>query len=152
LEIGIWLLEIILMFHLKIITPEKVAIERDADSVTVPSEDGEITILARHTNLFSLLKEGIIRIKKDQQEDLLAIGGGYVETNGEEVNILVSKAYHQDEIDKGLTEKAVEDAKKILTSSADLKERQEAGAILRRSLVALKLLKKRAPKSFSGNV
>jgi len=140
------------MFHLKIITPEKVAIERDADSVTVPSEDGEITILARHTNLFSLLKEGIIRIKKDQQEDLLAIGGGYVETNGEEVNILVSKAYHQDEIDKGLTEKAVEDAKKILTSSADLKERQEAGAILRRSLVALKLLKKRAPKSFSGNV
>ena len=127
------------MFHLKIITPEKVAIERDADSVTVPSEDGEITILARHTNLFSLLKEGIIRIKKDQQEDLLAIGGGYVETNGEEVNILVSKAYHQDEIDKGLTEKAVEDAKKILTSSADLKERQEAGAILRRSLVALKL-------------
>ena len=152
MEIGIWLLEIILMFHLKIITPEKVAIERDADSVTVPSEDGEITILARHTNLFSLLKEGIIRIKKDQQEDLLAIGGGYVETNGEEVNILVSKAYHQDEIDKGLTEKAVEDAKKILTSSADLKERQEAGAILRRSLVALKLLKKRAPKSFSGNV
>lgn len=136
-------------FHLKIITPEKVAIEREADSVTVPSAEGEITILARHTNLFSLLKEGIVKIKKDDKEDFLAIGGGYVETNGEEVNILVSKAYQQDEIDKELTEKAIDDAKKILTSSADLKEQQEAGAILRRSVVALKLLKKRAPKSFS---
>ncbi len=139
-------------FHLKIITPEKIALEREADSVTVPSAEGEITILARHTNLFSLLNEGIVKIKKDLQEDFLAIGGGYVETNGEEVNILVSRAYHQDEIDKELSEKAVEEAKKILTSSADLKERQEAGAILRRSLVALKLLKKRAPKSFSENI
>lgn len=136
------------MFHLKIITPRKIVLEQDADAVTVPASDGEITILARHENLFSLLKEGIIKIKRQANEDFLAIGGGYVETNGEEVNILVSKAYHQDEIDRTVTEKAIEDAKKILKSSADEKIRLEAGALLRRSLVELKLLKKKAPRSF----
>ena len=35
-------------FHLKIITPRKVVLEQDADAVTVPSADGEITILPRH--------------------------------------------------------------------------------------------------------
>jgi len=136
-------------FHLKIITPKKVSLEQEADSVTVPSADGEITILPHHEKLFSLLVEGIVKIKTNSREDFLAIGGGYVETNGEEVNILVSKAYHQDEIDRGLTEKAIDDAKKILKSSIDQKQRIEAGALLRRSLVELKLLKKKAPRSFS---
>lgn len=135
-------------FHLRIITPRKIVLEDNVNAVTIPSADGEITILHRHTNLFSLLKEGIVKIKKDRHEDFLAIGGGYAETNGKEVNILVSKAYHQDEIDKEVTEKAVDEAKKILKSSTDEKQRLEAGALLRRSLVDLKLLKKKAPRSF----
>ncbi len=138
-------------FHLKIITPRKIVLEQDADSVTVPSADGEITILSRHENLFSLLVEGMVKIKKSIHEDFLAIGGGYVETNGKEVNILVSKAYNQNEIDRSVTEKAIEEAKKILKSSFDEKQRLEAGALLRRSLVELKLLKKKAPRSFSEN-
>lgn len=139
------------MFHLKIITPRKIVLEQDADSITVPSANGEITILPRHENLFSLLVEGMVKIKKSAHEDFLAIGGGYVETNGKEVNILVSKAYHQDEIDRSVTEKAIEDAKKILKTATDEKQRLEAGALLRRSLVELKLLKKKAPRSFSQN-
>ena len=94
------------------------------------------------------MKEGIIRIKKQSHEDFLAIGGGNVETNGREVNILVSKAYHQDQIDKAVTEKAVQEAKKILTTSINEKEKLEARALLRRSVVELKLLKKKAPRSF----
>lgn len=137
-----------MVFHLKIITPRKIVLEQDADSVSLPSADGEITILPKHENLFSLLVEGMVKIKKSSHEDFLAIGGGYVETNGKEVNILVSKAYHQDEIDKNVTEKAIEDAKKILKTSVDEKQRLEAGAFIRRSLVELKLLKKKAPRSF----
>ena len=52
-----------MVFHLKIITPRKIVLEEDASSITVPSADGEITILPRHENLFSMLKEGIIKIK-----------------------------------------------------------------------------------------
>lgn len=139
------------MFHLKIITPRKIVLEQEADAVTLPSAEGEITILPRHENLFSLLKEGIIKIRKQSHEDFLAIGGGYVETNGKVVNILVSKAYHQDEIDREVTEKAIENAQKILKGAADEKQRLEARSLLRRSLVELKLLKKKAPKSFSQN-
>ncbi len=141
------------MLHLKIITPKKIVLEKEVDSVSVPTEKGEITILPHHVNLFSLLVEGIVKIKKQNKEDYLAIGGGYLETDGEELNILVSKAYGQDEIDQELIKKAVEEAKKILSQSKDEKERLEAASLLRRSLIDMKLLKKRkVSKSFSQTI
>lgn len=138
------------MIHLKIITPRKIVIDQDVDLVSVPSADGELTILEHHANLFSLLKEGIIKFKQKDKENFLSIGGGYLETDGEVLTILVSKAYHQDEINRELTEKAIEDAKKILSKSMDEKERMEATSLLRRSLIDMKLVKKKAPRSISS--
>lgn len=137
------------MFHLKVITPRKIVIDEDVDSVTAPSSTGEITILRHHTNLFSMLVEGIIKIKIKNKEDYLSIGGGYLETDGEILTILVSKAYGQAEIDQKLTESAIDEAKKILSRSKDEKERFEASSLLRRSLIDIKLLKKRRTRPSS---
>lgn len=129
--------------RLKVITPRKIVIDKQVNSVTVPTSDGEITILPHHTHLFSLLVEGIVKIKTDKDEDDLAIGGGYLETNGKTVTVLVSRAYGQNEIDKNLTDKAVEEAKHILSKSTDEKERAEAMTVLRRSVIDSKLMKRR---------
>lgn len=129
--------------NLKIITPKSIVLQGEVRSVSAPSAEGEITILPGHINLFSLLEQGIVKIKKKQDEDYLAIGGGYLQTDGDDVNILVSKAYGQDEINEKMIKNAVEDAKKILTESKDREERNKASAILRRSFIDLRLLRKR---------
>ena len=129
--------------RLKVITPRKIVIDKQVSSVTVPTSDGEITVLPHHVHLFSLLVEGIVKIKTADNEDDLAIGGGYLETNGETVTVLVSRAYGQSEIDKNLTDKAVEEAKHILSKSTDEKERAEAMTVLRRSVIDSKLMKRR---------
>lgn len=131
------------LLRLKVITPRKIVMDKQVNSVTVPTSDGEITVLPHHAHLFSLLVEGIVKIKKDGDEDDLAIGGGYLETNGETVTVLVSRAYGQNEIDKNLTDKAVEQAKLILSKSTDEKERAEAMTIIRRSVIDSKLMKRR---------
>lgn len=133
--------------HLKVITPRKVVIDSEVSSVTVPTADGEITILPHHIHLFSLLVEGIVKMKKENNEDLLAIGGGYVETDGKSVKVLVARAYGQNEIDRELTDKAVEEAKHILSKSTDDKERAEAMSIIRRSVINSKLMKHRKARS-----
>jgi len=129
--------------RLKVITPRKIVMDKEVGSVTVPTADGEITILPHHAHLFSLLVEGIVKIKTDNNEDDLAIGGGYLETNGKTVTVLVSRAYGQGEIDKNLTNKAIEEAKLILSKSTDEKERAEAMTIIRRSVIDSKLMKRR---------
>lgn len=135
--------------HLKIITPKKVALEADIIKITVPSSSGEITILPRHENLFSLLVEGVVKFTTETDEELLAIGGGYLETDGEIVELLVTKAYGQDALDKNKTEQAISDARRDLKDAKDKMQVREATATLRKSLVDMKLLKKKAPKTFS---
>ncbi len=117
--------------------------EQDVQSVTAPSVEGEITVLPRHMRLFSMLKEGIVKIKKDKQEDFLAIGGGYLQTDGKDINLLVSRAYGQNEINQELTEKAIREAEKLLKEAKTEGERHEAATLLRRSVVDMNLLKKR---------
>jgi F-type H+-transporting ATPase subunit epsilon len=129
--------------RLKVITPRKIVIDKQVNSVAVPTADGEITILPHHVHLFSLLIEGIVKIKTENNEDVLAIGGGYLETNGNTVTVLVSRAYGQNEVDKDLTDKAIEEAKHILSKSTDEKERAEAMTIIRRSVIDSKLMKRR---------
>ena len=135
--------------HLRIITPKKIVREDDVDLVTAPTIDGEITILPRHMKLFTLLQEGIVLIKKENKEEDLAIGGGYLQTDGKDLNILVSRAYGQNEIDKELIEKAVKEAQNLLKTAKDEKQRHEASALLRRSIVDLKLLRRRRPRTTS---
>ena len=135
--------------QLRIITPKKMVLEEEIESVTLPSVEGEITILPNHVSLFSLLKEGVVKIKYERKEDFLAIGGGYVETNGEYVNILVSRAYGQDEINQTATEKAIKEAEDNLKKAKTTEERMQAASLLRRSMVDLKLLKKRRRTTIS---
>jgi len=131
------------MLHLKIITPKKVVLEEEVRSVTVPTASGEITVLPKHEKLFSIITEGIIKIKKGEDEDYLSIGAGYLETDGKELNILVSRAYGQSEIDEEMINKAQNEAKKILSQPASEQERSEAIAMMRRAVIDSKLLKKK---------
>lgn len=135
--------------NLHIITPKRVILTEKIHSITVPSSEGELTILPHHISLFSLLVEGIVRYKTEKKEEFLAIGGGYIETDGQEVKLLVSRAYGQDQIDKAATEKAIEDAKRDMKQPKDKQQLKEVSSLLRKSLIDLKLLKKKAPKTFS---
>jgi F-type H+-transporting ATPase subunit epsilon len=128
-------------FKLQIITPKKIVLEEEVDSVTAPSSTGEITILYNHIPLFSLLNEGVVKIKKGSDESHFSIGGGYIETTGKEVNLLVSRVYHQDQIDEAAVKKAREEAEKLLKESKTEEERNKAMATLRRSFIDLKLLR-----------
>jgi F-type H+-transporting ATPase subunit epsilon len=128
--------------QLKIATPKKLAVEREIDSITVPGASGEITLLPKHAHLLSLLTNGIITIRSKDDEEYMAIGGGYLETDGKSIHILVSRAYNQSEIDEAATKEAMDRAKKVLQETKDKTEATEAIAALRRSTLDLKLLTK----------
>ena len=137
------------MMKLQIITPKKMVREEEISSITLPAYDGEITVLPNHQPLLSLLVEGIVTLRRGTKEESLAIGGGYIETNGKTMKLLVSRAYGQDEIDEKLTADAVERAKKLIQESADPTNKAEAEALMRRSLIDSKLIKRRKARSVS---
>jgi F-type H+-transporting ATPase subunit epsilon len=128
--------------NLKIISAKKVVLERNINSITAPAVDGEITILPRHANLLTALKEGILKINYLGDEEYYAIGGGYLQTDGENVIVLVSRAYGQNEINEKIVQEVKEKAKKLLETARDEKEKKEALSLMRRSIIEDRLLKK----------
>ena len=127
---------------LRILTPQKLAFEETVKSVTIPGFAGELTVLDKHIPLFTPLKEGIVRIDGETGESYFSIGGGYMETDGQEMHILVSRLKNQDEIDEAEIIKAKADAEHLIKNAATDEEREEAIMSLHRSTIDLKLLSK----------
>ncbi len=128
---------------LQIITPLKLVKEVEVTSVTLPTALGEVTILPKHQSFLSLLVEGIVTYKSESGDDALSIGGGYLQTDGAILRILVSRSYGQDEIDEKSTQEAIAQAQKILSESTDKAQILEAKSLLHRSIIDSKLIRRR---------
>lgn len=131
------------MLTLKIITPQTVAFEQEGIvSITVPGTEGELTVLPNHAPLFTMLEEGVIQVVGQDDEIFFSIGRGYLETDGKTLNILVSRAYGQDQIDEEEVKQAKERAEKLLEEVDGEHDRQKALQELHRSMIDLKLISK----------
>ena len=53
-------------FKLEIISPEKIIFSGDVPMVTLPSYEGNMTILKNHISIITFLRPGIIRVQKKE--------------------------------------------------------------------------------------
>ncbi len=129
-------------FSLEIVTPERQVFSQEVTTVTVPTPDGTIGVLARHTPLFTALKEGEIKITDEKNEYFLAIGGGFMEVGKNKALILVARAVHAHELNEEEIKKAQAAAQEVIAGKAKGVELAQAQAIMRRSLLELKVLRR----------
>lgn len=132
-------------FSFQIVTPERISFEADIEAVTVPTGDGEITVLARHTPLISTLVPGELRIQKDGDSIPLAVGHGFVEVRDDgRVIILAGSAERVEEIDIEEAQAARERAKKLMAEHEHVDDEQFAKfeGILERELARIKVASK----------
>jgi F-type H+-transporting ATPase subunit epsilon len=130
-------------FLLEIITPQRIAFSEQVAMVTAPSADGEIGVLPHHVPLFTRLVEGEVKIARESDEIYLAIGGGFLEGSKQKVILLVNNAYRADEINETEGESAKKRAEEALAASPTGDDLVAAQALFRRSVIALKVLKRR---------
>lgn len=104
-------------FTLRIITPERQVFEDEGViHLTLPTEDGEVTILAEHVPLVSILKPGEVVIKHERGDIVpLAISGGMLHVQPNIVTVLADTAEHVTEIAEGRAAEARERAQQQLT-------------------------------------
>lgn len=125
--------------HFEIITPEKVVYSDEIDSVTVPTIDGEITILPGHIALVSPTKPGEIIIKKDNTTHHMAVMRGFVETSNDKVRLLAEAAELAEEIDTRRAEEARKRAEVAKAQAKDQVEFADATAALERAITRVKI-------------
>jgi F-type H+-transporting ATPase subunit epsilon len=128
---------------LEILTPEKLMINDNVESVTVPGTKGSFQVLKDHAPLMSTLDIGVITIKKNNEKSYFSTGGGSIEVLKNKVNILADSLENVEDIDVDRAEKAKERAEERLSKKSDPDFNEErAEAALKRAINRLSAKKK----------
>ncbi len=101
-------------FLLEIVTPYRKLLSTEVDTLYAPAENGEIGVLAGHTELLTLLRPGVLRYSSGGDTSMVALGRGYAEITHERTIILVEDAEFSDEIDVEAAKKALGDSEEAM--------------------------------------
>lgn len=128
--------------QLEIITPSKVVLKEEVDQITLPTENGEITILPNHVPLITRVVTGEMIIKKNQKSSFFAITGGFLEVSNNNITVLADYAVRAENIEIAKAKEAQERAQNVMKQKVSGRDFIIAEADLRRSLLELKVARR----------
>ena len=128
--------------HVTIVAGDHAVYDGPASQLIAPAVGGQITILSRHAPLLAALEPGELTVRTDDQEETLAVGGGFIEVRDDQVVVLADTAERAEEIDVARAEAARLRARLLVARYRDRPESVEAWRALRRSRVRLRVAQK----------
>jgi F-type H+-transporting ATPase subunit epsilon len=70
---------------------DTVLFDGEAESVTIPASEGEMTVLAHHMPLVTTLKPGTIRVRHKEGEASFPVTAGVLDVSPSETVVLLSR-------------------------------------------------------------
>ena len=112
----------------EIVSQDRTVFQGDVDIVILPGVAGEMGILPHHAPTLTILKYGVIKIRRQGKEELFSVAGGMAEVQPEVVTVLADAAENVQEIDITRAQAAKKRAEDAL---AGLKPEEDHDAYLR---------------------
>ena len=102
-------------FKLEIISPEKIIYSQDTRMVTLPSYEGDMSILKNHISIITFLRPGIIKVqKKEGNFEEFFVQDGTVEYFNDNLVVLSASAINIKDLSKEFLENLTQDTEKQL--------------------------------------
>ena len=101
-----------------VVTPEKTALDRSCEFVTLPLIDGEAGVLPGHAPMIGRLAPGELRVREGGNDDAFYVDGGFVQINNDLISVLTGKSIPIAEIDVAAARDALKKAEREPASNA----------------------------------
>lgn len=124
-----------------VVTPDGPVLEDSYEMVSCKAESGELGILPGHIPLVAPLSINVVRLKRDNHVDKLAVNGGFMEVRPDKVTILAQSAEKPSDIDIDRAERAKERAERRLQSKQDDIDTLRAELALKRAINRLRVIR-----------
>jgi len=113
----------------RIITPEKMVYDGEADLVVARIADGDVGVMVDHAPLVSTAEIGDVRIRDGEELHVFATSDGFFKVSENLVQILVEEAVEAGEIDVDAAGNQVEEAEREFSEvSEDAEDGERARA------------------------
>ncbi len=109
----------------RVITPDKIVWDDEAQEVILPSTTGQLGILTGHVPLLTALNIGVVRVRPGKDWKTIAVMGGFAEVENNEVKILVNGAEAGEKINKDTAQKEWNEAQTRLEEANRSGDRRE---------------------------
>jgi F-type H+-transporting ATPase subunit epsilon len=130
-------------FPLRVVSVERSLFEGDVDFVVANGAAGELGILPHHAPLMTILKPGVLKIRQGNEDQLLFVGGGFLEVLPDRVTVLADVAEHAEEISVERAEEARRRAQERLAGTLTTAEETEFQNALAMAEARLRLARMR---------
>ena len=130
-------------FTLHLVGADRLFYEGECQSVVVPAVDGQYGVLADHANLITAIVPGELSFTvPGEKSDVVAVAGGIMKVEDNDVLILVDYILRPEEIDadRAMQEEAA--AREIMLQKRSRREYRSAQAQLARAVTKLKVRRK----------
>ena len=82
----------------ELVSPEKKLASAEAEAVTIPGMEGDLTAMANHAPFLTTMRPGYVVVRNGASEDRYFVTGGFAEISDNVVSVLAEEAVEGDAV------------------------------------------------------
>jgi F-type H+-transporting ATPase subunit epsilon len=113
--------------HFDLVSPERLLVSEEVESVVVPGSEGYFTVLARHAPFMSTLKPGVVDVRGLSGDTRrIFVRGGFADVTPAGLTILADEAIGLEDVDPADLARQIRDAEEDLADAGGEQARRLA--------------------------
>jgi len=118
-------------FKFELVSPERLLVSEEVQSVVIPGAEGEMTVLAKHAPVMTTIKPGVVTVKfVSGQEERYVVFGGFADILPSGCTLLAESATAVKDIDRADLARRIQEAREDAADAKDDEEKTRAEAFL----------------------
>jgi F-type H+-transporting ATPase subunit epsilon len=118
-------------FQFELVSPERLLVSGEVESVVIPGAEGEMTIMAQHAPVMTTIKPGVVTVKASAGgEERYVVFGGFADILPSGCTLLAESAVAVKDIDRADIARRIQEAKEDVADAKSDEHRTRAESFL----------------------
>ena len=118
-------------FQFELVSPERLLVSEQVESVVIPGIEGEMTVMAKHAPVMTTIKPGVVTVKTAAGEtERYVVFGGFADILPEGCTLLAESAVAVKDIDRADLARRIQEAREDVSDAKDDEARTRAEQFL----------------------
>ncbi|MER9231360.1 F0F1 ATP synthase subunit epsilon [Mesorhizobium sp. M0622] len=118
-------------FKFELVSPERLLVSEQVESVVIPGVEGEMTVMAHHAPVMTTIKPGVVTLKTASgKEERYVVFGGFADIVPAGCTLLAESAVAVGDIDRADLARRIQEAREDAADARDDQTRSKAEQFL----------------------
>ena len=118
-------------FKFELVSPERLLVSEEVESVVIPGAEGEMTVMAEHAPVMTTIKPGVVTVKPASGNvQRFVVFGGFADILPSGCTLLAESAVAVEDIDRAEIARRIQEAREDIADAKDDASRTKAEQFL----------------------